>query len=270
MMATTGRRPSEGPGELASTEDWKVAISETIRELRGVVLTMVDHQVDARLYRLKHLSYVGRREQNRQTREERRIRAENAQQGHPAPSASTPTPGHWATVAADATLTAALRHTSRRLIRHFKARDVPPAVESIAEPTIEDLLTYVLDMALQVTDHKLLAEIHRDLEAVRWETEQAIDGVGRDVLSDPCPYCGQQTLVVDFREDSIQCGPDPRTGLTSACVCPDPLCQCKSKPIEFRHTWYRNPHDPRRTSTGDTWSRLAGRIKFARNIRPTK
>jgi hypothetical protein len=271
MMATADRTP-DGAAET-SVEDWRVGISGLVGDLRRLVLMMIDHQSDTRIYRLGFLTYAGRTALDRQTVEERRVRAENAQQGHPAPSADISPPGDFRVVAADADLTTTLRHTARRLLKHHKANDRAPVPALAGEPTpsMQQLLDYVLELTAEATDDKLLAGIYRDLNTAREESERAVDGVGRDHLPDPCPFCGHQTLVVDFRQDLIQCDRDPKTGLVSPCVCPDPICECKSKPVAFRHTWYRNPLDQRRKTPSDTWHKLAGRLKFSRNtISPTK
>lgn len=276
MMATADQHPTEAP--TAGVEGWKVSIGSVVGALRHLVGVMdgVQHQVDTRVFRLGFLTHAGRESLDRQTREERRVRAENAQQGHPPPSGDISPPGNFSAVAADADLTTTLRHNIRRLRKHLTASaaviGIPYNLVALSpgqDPTVRQLLDHLENLVLDIPNDdtaadKLLASVYRDLDVARQSTETAVNGAGRTLLPDSCPHCGNHTLVVDFKDDLIRCDRDPKTGIPSRCVCSDPLCECKQKPVAYRHTWYRNPHDPRRSSPADTWNKLAGRLKFSR------
>lgn len=123
-----------------------------------------------------------------------------------------------------------------------------------AEPTALQLLARLRGLVLITVDQRRLHNIWREVTRLNEDATYLVDGDDQSRLEDPCPHCGRDTLVVRWREDLIRCGRDQHTGAFAFCRCADPLCECKAKPIAYRHEWHRTDQ-----AAGDrrhTWKAL--------------
>lgn len=133
-----------------------------------------------------------------------------------------------------------LRHITKVIVRRLDRNGVCVLARLRAEPTTSDLLTHLRALVvLLAAAPDVLGLVHRELTRLRDEATRVIDGDQRTRLPDPCPHCGRDVLVVHWEHDYIRCDRDPRTGAYGICRCPDPLCECKSKPVAYRHAWHR-------------------------------
>lgn len=262
-----------GDGKPKTTPELQAALVEILLDL-GELTGYVHDLADTHQPGLGFLSFQAKQALDRQTRSERadwsaahsaRAWTESLGLGHLKPLGESPTPGNFRSLASDADFTFTLLDAARRLTaslqREGKQLQVPPVVR---EPTATQLLWHVGTLVHLTHNAQLLRSLTRDLQGVQETAQALVHGNDRVLLEDPCPYCGNRSLVVYFADDLIKCDRDALTGQKAACTCPDPLCDCKQKPVAHRHVWYRSPTDKRKTPTDGTWSSLAGRLKFLR------
>jgi hypothetical protein len=244
-----------------SVEELQVQVAGLVVDV-GRLAGLTIKLTDSRQRGLGFLTFAGRRALYDLVRTERRIR--NAQLGLPAPSGDIAVPGNLQAINADAELTMTLQHCIRRLHKAI-AHHVCPLDRLPGEPDVGDLLRHLYTLTWFTCDRAVLAAVVRDLETAETLLQRLVDGDDKVLLEDPCPYCGRRTLVVQFKEDLIRCDTDQRTGERHPCQCPNNACDCKVRPRQFRHTWYRATHDQRRTvGAADTWHHLRGLLSTSR------
>jgi hypothetical protein len=104
---------------------------------------------------------------------------------------------------------------------------------------------------LVTVDHELLtrARLERILRDLTWCTQQAaevLQGPSRTQHTDPCPWCGRNSLVFHHRDEHGRELPHPiarceRLDRDHACECDDPACLCHpangGNPYTERHEW---------------------------------
>lgn len=175
--------------------------------------------------------------------------------------ANTPTPA--ATLGAldlSEEISFRLHDIVRRTLRALNRAGVCPIVPRLrAEPTSRDLIAHVRALVWTAPSKKLLTDIDRDLTWLNDAADRLVNGDAKTALPDPCPHCHRPTLVVYFRDDVIICGRDPKTRRNESCVCNDPICECKTSPVTYRHEWIRVP-----ASARNSWRQLSSALKFAR------
>lgn len=110
--------------------------------------------------------------------------------------------------------------------------DMPP------EPTAEQLAARLRTVVVLLTDQRRLDHVLRETRRLVDDANYVVDGDDRTAMPDPCPHCDRQTLVAYMREDLIRCDRD-RNGRYTFCRCADPLCECRHRPIAYRHEWFR-------------------------------
>lgn len=131
----------------------------------------------------------------------------------------------------------------------YAGRDELPA-----EPTAPQLIVRLRGLVVLTEDQRRLHHVWREVQRLNEDATYLVDGDDQSRLDDPCPHCGRDTLVVRWREDLIRCGRDQHTGAFAFCRCADPLCECKARPIAYRHEWHRTDQ-----AAGDrrhTWKAL--------------
>lgn len=158
------------------------------------------------------------------------------------PTGHVRAPGTVAAISVEAdiyfTLHDLVKRTTSRLYRQAQVcilERVP------VEPTATQLIAHLRVLVVLIDTTDVLHAMHRELARLKDDATRLVDGDDKTLLPDPCPHCGHRTLVVRWRDDLIRCDRDQHTGSYAPCRCPDPLCDCKTKPIAYRHTWHRNP-----------------------------
>lgn len=139
-----------------------------------------------------------------------------------------------------------IRHGACTLVRVGPKCRTCTALDLITppEPSFEQMLWIARSLSWDVTTTTTLHRVLRDLEAAHKTATDLVDGNARVLLADTypgivCPHCNRATLAAFFRDDVIRCDRDPDTGQWETCICTDPFCECKNRPVEFRHDWVR-------------------------------
>lgn len=183
-----------------------------------------------------------------------------------------PTPGNFRGISCEADIAYALQHHARHIERTLRASGHPvpqlrgsittrerahhrphgfigpmPALVVVEaaddQPTIPALAARVRDLVYSAPSPKLLRPIARDLARLVEQAELVVHGNDRTNWTDPCPFCGELSLIHYLRESVVRCEYDPsrRTSHPLPCVCPDSFCPCKHNPTGHRHEWAPNP-----------------------------
>lgn len=195
------------------------------------------------------LTYEGRQVQNDMIRKERRDQIKAAILGRPLGHGATAAPGNFPAITTYVEIWAASRHQVRRLVR-WQAKNghrptVAPHVDQVPVDgaTAIQLLRMLRPLVWEVTEDKVLNAVLADLQHVQQLAERLIDGPSRVPYPKAlCPHCRRPTLVAIYVKgvvESVICEKDQTTGTRHACTCPDPLCECKQRPIAHRHEWHR-------------------------------
>lgn len=263
-------RADETPADELVDEALRVelaALVTTLDQLAGAVAALVD----TRQRGLGFLSPEGKAAQDAATRAERdaiaglRAKAKEVGSGRelggwtvPDMHGATPSPGNLAGLSVDVELWTAVRHQLRRIVQ---AAGNPFRVGWLLEQLPDGADTRQVLARLRTAiweadvDDLLLQAAVRDLRQARDTATRLVDGDDRVRLGASCPHCGRDTLVVTFRDMAVTCDRDPATGRHEACTCPDPLCECKTRPYSHRHRWWQH-----RANKHDGWDTLARSI----------
>lgn len=159
-------------------------------------------------------------------------------------------PGNVAALSVDADIVFTLRHLVKSTTRRLYLGDricLVPAAPLPAEPTTLQLIGRMRELVVLVRHEDHLNQVWRELQRLKADAAQLVDGDDRTLLVEPCPYCDRRTLVLLKEDDPdggrvphvIRCDRDQHTGAYAPCRCPDPVCECKTKPVAHRHEWIR-------------------------------
>jgi hypothetical protein len=251
-------------------------ISAQLTDLTVLTERVVD-LVDTHQRGLGFLTPLGRQAMDRQVRDERAERRGQPDRvdeaGHPvngldwlnrttpvAGTGNVPAPAEVPAVAMDAEIYFTLRDLVRRIVRDLDRAGICTLHRLPAEPTNTQLITHLRGLVMSAPKASLLAQVSSEVAHLLEQATVLVDGNDKAFLGD-CPHCGNPTLVVYFNDGEIRCDRDPHTGHFGPCRCPDAYCDCKKKPISFRHTWHRD-----RAAATDGWWTLADRLNLTRKI----
>lgn len=254
-------RPNAEPTTPApGVDDLQLEIVARLSKLLELV-PLVAALVDSHQPGVGFMSYDARQVENVMTRKERRLQLEAEILGRPRGHGATAAPGSLSALSAYVELWAAAHHAVDRLVKHLGL--IPASLEvPDAGGTVVQLLRMLRPLAWETTDRKVLTRVNDDLEHVETITKRVIDGPAQAYYPDVlCPHCGRPSLLATFAEmvvETVTCDKDQTTGERHACTCPDPLCECKQRPIAHRHTWHRT-----RGNKPDGLLTLSGRIKLS-------
>lgn len=272
-------------------EDIQADISATITDL--VILTdLIGQLVTTRQRGLGFLTPQGRQILDQLTRlEQTERRAQPTQplglrwlnrESSTAGTGDVPAPVTMSAAAVDAEIYFTVHDLTRRVGKAL-AR-VEPVVETdrgwcrwprrprhAPEPNSIELMGHLRTLVWDSPSPSLLGDVLHSLQRLVEAADLVVNGNDRTQLGD-CPHCGRPTLTVYFRDDVIRCDKDPVTGHFQACRCSDPYCDCKQKPISFRHSWWRVPRNAPDPRLAHDWHDLAGRLNLKRAIQkePTR
>lgn len=227
---------------------------------------LVDALTDTRQRRLGILTPAAEKIQNQQSRDERRDRRRAQRLGHPTGTGHTRTPGNFAGIATAAEIWFTLQHQIRRCSKHLESRRVCSFARlPTGDIKVHDLARVLAHHVMAVTDQAVLDDALSDLVHLAEEIQTFVDAVeSATPVNADCPHCGRRTLVARFStsgaEDLIRCERDPHTRHYAKCTCSDPLCECKQRPIAFRHEWHR----PRPGGPVPSWYALRDRLSLTR------
>ena len=152
----------------------------------------------------------------------------------------------------------------RRTIRRLRDAGVCTLHRLDVDPTTVQVVEHLRTLIWSAPSPSLLQEIQRETDHLTELASLTIDGNDRAGMEDPCPHCNRQTLVAYFRDGLIRCDRDPHTSNYAPCQCEDRYCDCKSKPVSFRHTWYRSKRTAEKPVTAHDWHDLANRLNIHR------
>lgn len=156
-------------------------------------------------------------------------------------------PGNIKVIAVEVEITAALRHNLRRTVTYLATWGICSRWPITDNDTTSELAHHVSRLLPYIQSQQLLTGIARDLGQVVETAGDIAYGEARTPLEgELCPHCGRPTLVMlwarkhtGIEVDQARCDRDPRTGHYQPCICADPLCDCKRRPVTYRHTWQR-------------------------------
>lgn len=173
-------------------------------------------------------------------------------------SDNTKTPGNFRGIAVEADITFTIQQLIRTLSRRRAATVLPrsnvlAALDLPTDPTLDQLLGHLGHLVRLTPAASALRPLVRDLERVKESADLLVNGQDRARLGDPCPHCELMTLVRHLDTGLTICDRTVTAEHYDACVCPDPMCECKRSPISFRHTWHDNPKDKTQRSVWDLY-----------------
>lgn len=251
---TTPQQQDTTPGG----EDLQVLISTALTDLVNV-LPKLRELVGGHQRGLGFLTPDAAAVMDDLVRTERRDRLYHAQQGIKV-TGESPAPGNlqaW-TLLAEIDLT--LGHLVRRITTQMSRAGICPYLphRRTGEPDTGDLIRTLRQLTWYVTRNRLLELTFRDVEDLVARADRVLDGDDKARLDAPCPHCERNTLVAYFNDGVIRCDRDPKSGRFEDCVCPDPMCDCKSRP-HYRHQWFRDLG-----TAPNGWWKLADRLNLTR------
>jgi hypothetical protein len=252
-------------------DDAITAVSEQLTTISNLV-PLISALTDSRQRGLGFVTYEGKQIQDemiRKDREERdrlikyaRRRGRLPLDGLISGRGESPAPGNIVAISVEAHVHTTLHHVIRQFIKDQANNGVCALTRAPENASLHQLIVATRSLAWACTSTTLLDAIDRDLEQLVDDAHRLIDGNDRTVLAANCPHCGNRTLVVYFADDLIRCDRHPKTGRYEPCTCPDPLCECKSRPRAFRHEWHRT-----KGTKPNGWWALADRLNLERNTR---
>lgn len=259
------------PTHAELLDDAITAVSEQLTTI-GNLIPLIAALTDSRQRGLGFVTYEGKQIQDDMIRSDRadldkRIRAARELKLLPADGfirgrGESPAPGNIIAVSVEAHVHTTLHHVVRQLVHDQARHGVCTLVRVPQDATLPELVAATRSLSWSCTTTTLLDTIERDLAQLVDDAHRLIDGNDRTVLYANCPHCGNRTLVVYFKDDLIRCDRHPKTGRYEPCTCPDPLCDCKTRPRAFRHEWHRS-----RGTKPNSWWALADRLNLERNTR---
>ena len=222
---------------------------------------LVEALTDSHQRRLGILTPAAEVVQNDLSRKERRDRNEAQRLGLPTGTGDVAAPGNFAGIAVAAEIYATLQHQVRACNRVLERRGICSVRRIDDDPSVQDLVRVLANLVLTITSSRVLHAVRDDLAELQETVTTFVDAVESSTpLNADCPHCGRCTLIARFHEDLIRCERDPRTHHYEACVCSDPLCECKTRPTSHRHEWHR----PRPGGGSPTWYALRDRLNLTR------
>ncbi len=262
------------PSETEILDDLQTSIGSLITEFTTELAQLVVNLTTTRQRGLGFATHQAKEAQDAALRAERADLVELLDQalargvlpssGFTTGTGESPAPGNLAGINVEAEIWVGLTHLVRQLVRDQARRGICTLTRIPTEPLIGDLLVGLRALVWQTPNMPLLHAVHRDLTKLRDTTLALVDGNDRIELKAPCPHCDNPTLVVYFRDDLIRCDRHPKTGRYETCTCSDPLCECKARPIAFRHEWHRSHGGTKATS----WYALRDRLNLVRTTDP--
>lgn len=258
----TADTTTENPNRRSTdVEDLQLEIVTTLATLLELV-PLVAALADSRQPGVGFMSYDARQIENAMIRKERRLQVEAAILGRPLGHGATAAPGNFAALSVYTEVWATSYQAVDRLVKHLGL--IPREVDIPADGgTAVHLLRILRPLVWEVADRAVLTKVRDDLSHVETTSKRVIDGPERAYYPDAlCPHCGRPSLLATFAQgvvESVTCEKDQTTGERHACTCPDPLCECKERPIAHRHTWHRT-----RGNKPDGLLTLSGRLKLTR------
>lgn len=223
-------------------DDLQTSISELLSTIANLT-PMVESLTSTHQRGLGFLTPEGKEAQGRMHRAEKIAGAQRRKDGYDIGPGESPSPGNIGGLSMAADIHVTLHHCARYLINLQARHGICTLTTIPTEPTTDDLIAAVRALTWQTFAMPHLEAIRRDLEQLRDDTLRLIDGNDRTVLNADCPHCGLRTLIVHFTDDLIRCDRNPRSKRYEPCTCPDPLCDCKVRPVTFRHEWHRAKGD---------------------------
>lgn len=178
----------------------------------------------------------------------------------------TQAPGDVASISAQVVTVRTLHDLVRDLTTALYSRGVCTLHQLAPEPPVEDITDHLRSLSMDLDDPAGLADTCRTLTTLVDALRDVIDGNDRTHLPAPCPHCDRDSLIVFWREKLIRCDKSPKSRHYAPCTCSDPLCECKQRPVTYRHTWYLD----RPPSAANSWQSLATRLNLTRNSTTTK
>lgn len=258
------------PAELELLDDAQTAVAEHLTTIANLV-PLVGALTNSRQRGLGFLTWEGRQIQDEMIRKDRddlvkrafyaRKRNRLPLDGFVHGRGESPAPGNIVAVSVEAHLHTTLHHLIRQLVTDQARNGVCTLTRIREDASLTDLVAALRALVWQTTTMQLLDTIDRDLEHLVDDAHRLIDGNDRTVLDANCPHCDNRTLVVYFADDLIRCDRHPKTGRYEPCTCPDPLCDCKTRPRAYRHEWHRS-----KGTKANGWWALADRLNLVREI----
>ena len=247
-------------------EQYRYDVVHQLEDL-GASALLVEQLTDTHQRRLGILTPARREAMDEQVRNERVARRKAVLAGLPADIGATPTPGNFQGIAMAAEIWAALQHHIRRCSKQLAEQRVCAIhqlrIRTDSTTSVTDLVRVLSHQVMAVTNQSLLASLGDDLGEFSERVTNFVEAIEESThLPAACPHCGRHSLVVHFHLGTIRCDRDPHTNRYEACVCSDPLCACKHRPIGHRHTWHRNGQQP-------SWYALRDRLNLANQATPS-
>ena len=179
-----------------------------------------------------------------QAAKDRRDQAVRLKNGEPLGHGAIATPGNIGAISLSDVTRRGLRASVRRLTEHLYRRPSVCVTRPLpAEPTLAELAGHVLHLADLVldTDVEVLADIAAGLDEHLTGLRSFIDGEDQQRIGNNCPHCGRNTLILFRREWTIRCLDEPTATDFAPCTCREVICECKTRPVTFRHSWAMSP-----------------------------
>lgn len=247
------KTPEEIVADLRD-EIWKVLAS-----IDGLAPAVNDLQ-DTHQASFGYVTAEDKRAQGKAHARDLRDHATRLKNGDPVGPGESPSPGNIAGISANAQIWFTIRHQIRTLTRHVVRRTAKP-LEFTApgeRATLSEVVWHLNVVIGLVDDQKLLSSALADLTRARDVASRLVDGSDDRLMDNPCPWCGNRSLVLDQPAGVITCDRDPKKA--QHCICNDPMCECKQNPIKHHHTWHR----AKGAKPGSWWALIDQQNRVAR------
>lgn len=228
--------PGHATDAPATAEELRTSIATNLRDVVRMRITLRDLTSTRQPDRLGFLTPEAKRAQGRQIAKDRRDHALRLKEGQAVGPGESPAPGNISTISLLAQIPAVVRKQTEALVAHLRDAGHPATIG--ATGILHDAVNALTDLTREVDDTAALSSVLHAIAHLRESADRIINGNHRRLLDGPCPWCQHKSLVLNLNDATVTCERDPEK--PTPCICADPLCECKQRPVAHRHTWHRN------------------------------
>lgn len=224
----------EVAAEDLSVEALRDHIWEALSRIEALHSFVRAHLIDTTQPGQVFITAEGKRVQAELYAKEVAARAERLKDGYAVGPGQSASPGNVSAISVSADVWRTLHQLVVEVTKHLA--DTTTHAPAQHDP-LHKVVWHLNILIGDVEDQPLLATTLRTLRRLRDSASRVVDGEQRQLLDAPCPWCGNNTIVL-YKVDGIaRCERDRKKALP--CVCDFATCDCKRSPVTHQHTWIR-------------------------------